>query len=86
MRKNWVRLNLFYLGQSNKKHQIFRVKQWNINLERILKQPVFNEKYERVCYIKDIFGPIKLPFISIKVLPNQDQSINPNDIYFTKIG
>jgi len=75
---------LFYLGQSNKKHQIFRVKQWNINLEKIFKQPVFNEKYERVGYIKDIFGPINMPFISIKVLPNQ--SINPNDTFFSKIG
>jgi len=84
LRKNWVKLNLFYLGQSNKKHQIFRVKQWNINLEKIFKQPVFNEKYERVGYIKDIFGPINMPFISIKVLPNQ--SINPNDTFFSKIG
>ena len=70
MKKNWVKLNLFYIGKS-KKHQIFRAKQWNSNLEKILKQPVYNEKYEKIGHIKDIFGPINVPFISIKTLPNQ---------------
>ncbi|MFW9880258.1 MAG: hypothetical protein ACFFG0_44865 [Candidatus Thorarchaeota archaeon] len=70
MKKNWVKLNLFYIGKS-KKHQIFRAKQWNSKLEKILKQPVYNEKYVKIGYIKDIFGPINLPFISIKTLPNQ---------------
>ena len=70
MKKNWVKLNLFYIGKSNK-HQIFRAKQWNSNLEKILKRPVYNEKYKKIGYIKDIFGPINLPFISIKSLPNQ---------------
>ena len=84
MKKNWVKLDLFYLGQSNKKHQIFRVKKWNINLEKIFKQPIFNEKYEKVGYIKDIFGPVRLPFISVKVLPNH--TINPDNKFFTKIN
>ena len=70
MKKNWVKLNLFYIGKS-KKHQIFRAKHWNNNFEKILKQPVYNEKYEKIGYIKDIFGPINVPFISIKALPNQ---------------
>ena len=70
MKKNWVKLNLFYIGKS-KKHEIFRAKQWNSNLEKILKQPVYNEKYEKIGHIKDIFGPINVPFISIKTLPNQ---------------
>jgi len=70
LKKNWVKLNLFYVGKS-KKHQIFRAKQWNSNLEKILKQPVYNEKYEKIGHIKDIFGPINLPFISIKTLLNQ---------------
>ena len=70
MKKNWVKLNLFYIGKS-KKYQIFRAKQWNSNFEKILKQPVYNEKYEKIGYIKDIFGPINVPFISIKALPNQ---------------
>ena len=83
MKKNWVKLNLFYIGQSNKKHQIFRAKQWDKTLEKTLKQSIFNEKYEKIGYIKDIFGPIEIPFISIKTLPNQP--FNPNNKYFTKV-
>ena len=82
MKKNWVTLNLFYIGKS-KKHQIFRVKQWNSNLEKILKQPVYNEKYEKFGHIKDIFGPINVPFISIKTLPNQ--SFDQNVKVYTKL-
>jgi len=84
LKKNWVKLNLFYIGQSTKKHQIFRAKQWNEKLEKSFKQPVFNEKYEKIGYIKDIFGPIDFPFISIKTLPNQP--VTPNDKFFTKIS
>ena len=83
MRKNWVKLNLFYIGQSTKKHQIFRVKQWTSKLEKIFRQPVFNEKYQKVGFIKDIIGPIDSPFISIKILPNAP--FDPNDKFFTKI-
>ncbi|MCK4780570.1 MAG: hypothetical protein KAT57_10300 [Candidatus Lokiarchaeota archaeon] len=83
MKKNWVKLNLFYIGQSSKKHQIFRAKQWNKNLEQIMKNMIYNEKYEKIGYIKDIFGPMDLPFISIKTLLNQ--SFNPNEKFFTKI-
>jgi rRNA processing protein Gar1 len=84
LKKNWVKLNIFYVGQSTKKHQIFRAKQWNNKLERIFKQPIFNEKYEKIGYIKDIFGPIDSPFISIKSSPNQP--FNPNDTFYTKIA
>ncbi len=70
MKKRWVKLNLFYVGQSAKKNQIFRVNHWNNNLERILKQPLYDENYKIIGIIKDIFGPINLPFISIKTLPN----------------
>ena len=83
MKKNWVKLNLFYIGQSTKKHQIFRAKQWNKSLEKIFKNTIYNEKYEKIGYVKDIFGPIDLPFISIKTLLNQ--SFNPNEKFFTKI-
>jgi rRNA processing protein Gar1 len=82
VKKNWVKLDLFYIGKS-KKHQIFRAKQWNSNLERILKQPVYNEKYEKLGHIKDIFGPINVPFISIKTLPNQ--LIDHNVKVYTKL-
>lgn len=82
MKKNWVKLNLFYIGKS-KKHQIFRAKQWNSNLEKILKQPVYNEKYEKFGHIKDIFGPINVPFISIKTL--SDQLFDQNIKVYTKL-
>jgi rRNA processing protein Gar1 len=71
LKKSWVKLNLIYIGKS-KKHQIFRAKQWNKSLEKILKKPIFNENYQKVGVIKDIFGPVNLPFISIKTLPNQE--------------
>ncbi|MFX1312894.1 MAG: hypothetical protein ACFFHD_09805 [Promethearchaeota archaeon] len=83
MKKNWVKLNLFYIGKS-KKHQIFRAKQWNKNLEKIFRQQVYNEKYEKIGSIKDIFGPIDLPFISIKTL--SDQSFEQNTKLYTKIA
>ena len=80
--KNWVKLSLFYLGKS-KKHLIFRSKQWNRSLEKIFKQSVFNEKYEEIGYIKEIFGPVTLPFISIKTLPGHDY--NPKEELYVKI-
>ena len=63
--KNWIKLNLLYLGKS-KKHSIFRAKRWNRNFEIILHKSVFNENYEEVGNIKEIFGPINTPFISVK--------------------
>jgi rRNA processing protein Gar1 len=82
VKRNWVKLNLFYIGKS-KKHQIFRAKQWNRNLEKVFRQPVYNEKYEKVGYVKDIFGPIDFPFISIKALP--DQHFDTNLKVYTKL-
>ncbi len=84
MKKNWVKLNLFYIGNSSKNHQIFRAKQWDNNLEQIIKNSVYNEKYEKIGFIKDVFGPINFPFISIKALPNQN--FNPDDKIYTKIN
>ena len=84
MKKNWVKLNLYYIGQSTKRHEIFRAKQWNKKLEHIIKKSIYNEKYEKVGFIKDVFGPIKFPFISIKRTSNQ--VFNPNDKFFTKIA
>ncbi|MDX1797452.1 MAG: hypothetical protein R3255_02270 [Candidatus Lokiarchaeia archaeon] len=84
MKKNWVKLNLYYLGKSSKNHQIFRAKQWNNILEQIIKNSVYNEKYEKIGFIKDVFGPIDFPFISIKTLSNQ--SFNPEDKIYTKIN
>lgn len=79
--RNWVKLNLFHLGQSKKQHQIFRAKNWTDNLEKIFKKPVFNEKYEQIGQIKDIFGPKTMPFISIKTT----KPFDPKDVLYTKI-
>jgi len=83
LKKKWVRLNLFYIGQSAKRHQIFRVNPWNSDLERMLKQPLYDENYKVVGSVKDIFGPINSPFISIKTLPNSQ--FNPNLKFYTKL-
>jgi len=79
--RRWVKLNLFYLGESKKQHRIFRAKKWNDNLEKIFKKPIYNEKYEQIGQIKDIFGPDKMPFISVKATEN----FNPDDELYTKI-
>jgi rRNA processing protein Gar1 len=83
LKKKWVKLNLFYIGESAKKHQIFRVNHWNSSLERIIKQPIYNENYQIIGLIKDIFGPISLPFVSIKLRPNTQ--FNPNLNFYTKL-
>jgi len=75
--KNWTKLSLFYIGRS-KKHEIFRAKKWNRNLEKIIKKPVYNIDYEEIGRIKDIFGPIDLPFVSIKTASNQIFEKNSN--------
>jgi rRNA processing protein Gar1 len=80
--KNWVKLNLFYLGDS-KKNCIFRAKRWNKNLEKITKKPIFTENYEEIGIIKEIFGPIKTPFISVKT--HHKTQMNSNNNYYVKI-
>ena len=82
--KNWTKLDLFYIGQS-KKHQIFRAKQWNRDLENILKKPIFNEKYDQIGHVADIFGPQIKPFISIKTLSNQEFNSNESLNLYAKI-
>jgi rRNA processing protein Gar1 len=84
LKKNWIKLNLFYIGKSLKNHQIFRAKRWNKKLEQLIKNTIYNENYEKIGFIKDIFGPIDFPFVSIKTLPNQ--IFHPNDKIYTKIG
>jgi rRNA processing protein Gar1 len=83
LKKNWVKLNLFYIGKS-KKHQIFRVRQWKKNLEKIFKRPIYDENYDLVGVVKDIFGPINLPFISIKT--SQDHHFDPNTKFYSKLN
>ena len=80
--KGWVKLNLSYYGKS-KKHQIFRAKSWNRSLERIYKKSVYNEHYEKFGNIKEIFGPVTSPFISIKT--SEDRKIEPNIKLYVKM-
>jgi rRNA processing protein Gar1 len=82
--KNWTKLDLFYIGQS-KKHQIFRAKKWSRDLEKILKKSIYDENYDHIGQVKDIFGPIERPFISIKTLSNQEFNSNASLNLYAKI-
>jgi len=81
---NWEKLNLFHLGSSAKNHSIFRITKWSENLEKIIKKPIFNEDYEKIGFILDIFGPTTNPFISIKPEPNRD--IGKTNKFYVKIS
>lgn len=80
--QKYLKLNLFYLGES-KKHHIFRAKKWDKTLEKISSKAVFTEQYEEIGFIKEIFGPITLPFISMKI--NSKTAFNPNDNLYAKM-
>jgi len=74
-------LNLIYQGQS-KKHAIFRAKGWDKKLERVLKKPIFSEEYDKIGKIHDIFGPVKVPFISVKI---DKENFNPQGNFYVKL-
>ncbi len=80
--KNWIKLDVFYLGKS-RKHLIFRMKKWNRDLEKIFKKPIYDENYDEIGRIKDIFGPVDLPFISVS--SNKALEFNPNLSLYAKI-
>jgi len=81
--QKYIKLNLFYIGTS-KKHLIFRAKKLNKNLAfNIIHKRVFTEQYEEIGYIKEIFGPVNLPFVSIKLTPNQ--TFDPNSKIYAKL-
>ena len=80
--QKFIKLNLFYLGNS-KKHIIFRAKKWSKDLEKIVNKPILNEEYEEIGHIKEIFGPLHLPFVSIKLLPNKE--FDPNYKLYAKL-
>ncbi|TFF88366.1 MAG: hypothetical protein EU550_01410 [Promethearchaeota archaeon] len=86
---SWVKLNFFIpIGRSSKNHYIYRSKKWNKKYEKIFKKPVFNENYSKIGYIKDIFGPIDSPFISIKSFSKKelpDSKFNPDQKLYVKI-
>jgi len=80
--QKYIKLNLYYLGES-KKHQIFRAKAWNKSLEKITNRPVFTEEFDEIGSIREIFGPVNLPFISMKISPKKE--FNPNDHFYAKM-
>ncbi|MFX0075984.1 MAG: hypothetical protein ACFE96_11110 [Candidatus Hermodarchaeota archaeon] len=81
--QKYIKLNLNYLGKS-KKHYIFRAKKnWDKKLEKISNKPVFTEDFVEIGFIKEIFGPIVLPFVSMKINPNID--FNPNNNLYAKM-
>ena len=80
--QKYVKLNLFFLGES-KKHYIFRAKKWTKDLEKITNKAVFTEEFKEIGLIKEIFGPITLPFISMKIVPETE--FNPNDNLYAKM-
>lgn len=84
--QNWFKINQFtsYLGKSKaQKHEIFRAKKWNKDFEKILKRPVYNESYDMIGKIYDIFGPEASPFISIKKTSNLE--FNPEMKLYVKL-
>jgi rRNA processing protein Gar1 len=80
--QKYIKLSLNYLGKS-KKHHIFRAKKWDKNLEKISNKTVFTEEFVEIGFIKEIFGPITLPFISMKIIPKTD--FNPNNSLYAKM-
>ena len=80
--QKYIKLNLYYLGES-KKHRIFRAKKWEKGLEKITNKPIFNESFNEIGKIKEIFGPVNLPFISMKISPEKE--FNPNDSFYAKM-
>lgn len=81
--QKFIKLSLNYLGKS-KKHYIFRArKTWDKNLEKISNKAVFTEEFVEIGFIKEIFGPINLPFISMKINPQTD--FNPNNNLYAKM-
>ncbi|TXT58459.1 MAG: H/ACA RNA-protein complex component Gar1 [Promethearchaeota archaeon] len=81
---DWINLSfLFYLGKS-KKHHIFRAKKWDSKNESILKKPVYDQTYKKLGVIQEIFGPINMPFVSIKTLPKKQ--LDPNRKLYVKVS
>ncbi|TXT59323.1 MAG: H/ACA RNA-protein complex component Gar1 [Promethearchaeota archaeon] len=90
---NWVKLNLYYIGFSAKQHIIFRSPQWTSEHEKIvntlIRKPLFTQEYKKYGVIKDIFGPISSPFISVKTKPDQEKLINDkaiNNQFYVKMN
>lgn len=79
---NWYKISLIHVGISNKGHSIFRAINWNQELEKIIKKPLFTQEYKKIGSIIDVFGPVDAPFISVK--PTKQEKISPSNKYYVK--
>jgi rRNA processing protein Gar1 len=79
---NWYKVSLIHVGVSNKDHSIFRAINWNPELEKIIKKPLFTQEYKKIGTIIDIFGPIESPFISVKTA--EPEEISLSNKYYVK--
>ncbi|MBD3195249.1 MAG: hypothetical protein GF317_09350 [Candidatus Lokiarchaeota archaeon] len=82
---NWVKLDLFHLGLSAKKHYIFRATKWNKDFENIIRKPIYSETYDEIGTIIDIFGPIQMPFISIKPKSEPKTEFESYNKFYVKV-
>ena len=48
-----------------------------------MHKKVFTEDYEEIGSIREIFGPINLPFVSIRLTP--DKAFDPNCKLYAKL-
>lgn len=72
----WLKLNINYIGAS-KKSQIFRSKKFQEG-QYTFNYPVYDKKMNKIGRIKDIFGPVVMPYISVQL----DAEINKEDFDF----
>ena len=72
----WRKLNINYIGAS-KKNQIFRSKKFKEG-QYTINNPVYNKEMNKIGRIKDIFGPVSMPFVSVQL----DANINKEDFDF----
>jgi rRNA processing protein Gar1 len=48
-----------------------------------MHKSVFTEQYEEIGYIKEIFGPVDLPFVSIKL--THSKAFDPDSKIYIKL-
>jgi rRNA processing protein Gar1 len=69
---NWIKLNLNYIGTS-KKSQIFRSKKFK-EVQFNIHNPIYDKEMNKIGHIKDIFGPVDKPFVSIQLDNNKNHA------------
>lgn len=72
LKPDWINLNVQYIGPS-KKNYIFRAPKFTLGQFNI-NGPVFDKELNKIGKIKDIFGPVQRPYISIQTDPQKKQT------------